>query len=247
MARLEINVTGAGHTISPAERAILVLQAQSGQLATAAEASATVTATANALRDAILPHCPQDDATGRTLEGAPIAHYSMSTLDTNSHRERISTSKDEWTEKSKVEYETTFSARAEMHIKFSDFSLLNTLATQFSAWQNVKIQKISWCLTDRTLDSIKGATRKKAAKDAIQRAYDYAEVFAGIEESELKSKVKAVSINENNYYSQSTRPQLHYGKGMRMKTSVVEKEELMFQPEDVRLEATVSGKFVVED
>lgn len=59
--QMEINITGSGHTIRPAERAILVLQATSADHATAAEASAAVTVTANMLMEQIKPHCPQDD------------------------------------------------------------------------------------------------------------------------------------------------------------------------------------------
>lgn len=59
--QLDINITGSGHTIHPAERAILVLQATSTDHATAAEASAAVTASANMLMEQIKPHCPQDD------------------------------------------------------------------------------------------------------------------------------------------------------------------------------------------
>jgi hypothetical protein len=60
-SQMEINVTGVGHTIRPAERAILVLQATSANHATPAEASAAVTVTANMLMEQIKPHCPQDD------------------------------------------------------------------------------------------------------------------------------------------------------------------------------------------
>jgi hypothetical protein len=60
-------------------------------------------------------------------------------------------------------------------------------------------------------------------------------------------KVKAVSVEESGYYTTSTKPQLHYGKMQRARrVGVPESTELQFQPEDVRLEVKVSGKFVVE-
>jgi len=235
MAPLEISINGTGTSIHAAERAILSLNAQSEQLATQAAASEVVTATANALREIIMPFCPQDEATGRTLPDAPIVHYSMSTMDTTSHPHRDNDSKIA---------EHRYSARAEFKIKFQDFGVLNNLATRFSAMQNIKISRIDWSLTDVTFDSIKGGTRKRAAQDAIQRAWDYAAVFADIAADDLKKKVRPVSVNEQGYYQQGTRPQLHYGKGMRGHRTTT--EELQFEPEDVRLEVTVNAKFVVE-
>jgi predicted secreted protein len=245
MARLEINVTGTGTAIRRAERGILILQAQSQHLSTAEEASAVVTSTANTLRDAIAPYCPQDEETGRTKQDAAIAHYSMSTLDTSSHYEKrpdSSAKKDE-----EVKYDTTYSARAEFNIKFSDFAALDKLATQFSAMQYVQIKCISWKLTDATLSSIEGSARKGAARNALQRARDYAEVFADLSAEEAVSKVKALHVTESSYYQQSTRPQLHVGKAQRFNGErLVDKAELRFEPEDVRLEVKVDGKFVVE-
>jgi uncharacterized protein YggE len=235
MAPLEISLNGQGTSIHAAERAILSLNAQSEQLTTQAAASEVVTSTANALRDIIMPFCPQDEATGRTLPDAPIVHYSMSTLDTTSHPYR---------DTSNNIIENRYSARAEFKIKFQDFGVLNNLATRFSAMQNVKISRIDWSLTDVTSDSIKGGARKRAAQDAIQRAWDYAAVFADIAADDLKRKVRPVSVNEQGFYQQGTRPQLHYGKGMRGRPTTT--EELQFEPEDVRLDVTVNTKFVVD-
>jgi hypothetical protein len=240
MVHLEINVTGTGTAIRRAERGVLVLQAQSQQLQTAEEASAVVTVTAIMLRDAIAPYCPQDEETGRTKKDAAISHYSMSTLDTNSHRERRSNSKAD--DDNAPKYDTTYFARAEFNIKFIDFSVLDKLATQFSAMENVRIQRISWKLTDATLASIEGGARKDAAQNALQRARDYAEVFANLSAEEAVVKVKAVDVKENSYYQQSTKPQLHYGKGQRLYDKTVDNTE----PEDVRLEVKVDGKFVVD-
>lgn len=245
MTRLEINVQGVGTAIRRAERAILVLKAQSQYLPTPEEASAVVTSTANKLRDAISPYCPQDEETGKTKENAAISHYSMSTLDTSSHRDRRQRSTAD-TQDEPAKYDTTYYARAEFNIKFSDFSALDTLATQFSRMENVRIERITWKLTDMTLESIEGGARKRAAQNALQRARDYAEVFADLSTEEAVRKVKAVDVKENQYYQQSTRPQLHYGKAQRALEMVMNKAELQFEPEDVRLEVKVDGKFVVE-
>jgi hypothetical protein len=233
----EISLNGTGDAIHPAERALLILQAQSGDKSTPAEASALVVKAANHIRNTVMPYCPQDSETGQTAIGAPIAHYSMSTMDTTSNTRTVKRVTSEG--KTEQESVTSYSARANFNIKFTDFGLLNQLATQFSAADNIKVSNIEWKLTDATSNAIKGGARKRAARDAIAKAADYAEVFMGVG----LEGVKVISMNENSYYSQSTRPQLHYGKGQRGR--LAEKEELQFEPEDVRLEVTISAKFAV--
>jgi uncharacterized protein YggE len=236
-APLEITINGTGSAIHPAERAILVLEAKAEGQPTPGQASAVVTRSANIIRDTITPYCPQDEATGRTVDGAPIAHYSMSTLDTSSHRNHVKTKIGDFHENEVV---ITYEARAKFNIKFHDFSALNKLATEFSAMDHIKILSIDWRLTDATLHSIRGGARKNAARDAIQKAVDYAEAFVGAD----KDKVRPVTVKEDQYYSQSTRPHLHYGKGMRgHKTG---QEELQFEPEDVSLDVKVECKFLVD-
>jgi uncharacterized protein YggE len=233
MAQLEIHVTGTGTATRRAERGILVLEAQSQQLPTAEEASAVVSSTANKIRE-----------TSGTKAGAAIAHYSMSTLDTSSNRERRPSQNKNIDEAPK--YDVTYSARAEFNIKFSDFSVLDKLATQFAAMDTVHIKRINWRLTNATLAAIEGGARKDAAQNALQRARNYAEVFADISEEDAARRVQAVDVKEDQYYQQSTKPQLHYGKKQRVYGTVVGRTELQFEPEDVRLDVKVSGKFIVE-
>jgi hypothetical protein len=245
MAPLEIHVTGTGTAIRRAERGILVLQAQSQHVASAEEASAIVTMTANKICDAIMPYCPHDEDTHRTKADAAIAHYSMSTLNTNSkHEQRYNANKNNDSPK----YDITYSARVDFHIKFSDFTALDTLATQFSAMETVHIIRIDWKLTDATLASIEGGARKRAAQNALQRARDYAEVFANLSAEDAVRRVKAVDVKEDQYYQQGTKPQLHYGKRHNMTSgALIDKAEMQFKPEDVKLEVKVSGMFVVEE
>jgi hypothetical protein len=245
MAQLEIHVTGTGTATRRAERGILVLEAQSQQLPTAEEASVVVTSTVNKIREAIAPFCPQDDKTRGTKADAAIAHYSMSTLDTSSNRERRPSQNKNIDEAPK--YDVTYSARAEFNIKFSNFAVLDKLATQFAAMDTVHIKHINWRLTNATLVSIEGGARKDAAQNALQRARNYAEVFADISEEDAARRVKAVDVKEDQYYQQSTKPQLHYGKKQRTYGTVVDKTELQFEPEDVRLDVKVTGKFIVEE
>jgi uncharacterized protein YggE len=133
-----------------------------------------------------------------------------------------------------------YTAEAAFEIKFKDFGVLNTLATRFSAMQNITITNVTWALTDSTKDSIQGSARKQAAESAKEKAIDYAEAFIGVG----PEKVKPFNVHEEPYYSQSTRPHLHREKGVRSVRA--NSEELMFEPEDVRYEITVTAKFLVE-
>lgn len=240
MAPLEIRVTGSGSTYRPAERAILVLQASSSKLSNAKDASTIVTDAANAIREIISPFCPSDNSTPR--ESAAIAHYSMSTLQTSNHTQSKRNKNENTT--GPTEYETLYAAKAEFNIKFSDFAVLGQLATQFSTMKHVNIERISWKLTEESERSIHSETRQKAAKNVLERAYDYAVAIANVPESELENRVKPTKLTENQYYSQSTRPHLHKEKSMWNHN--VKNEEIAFQPEDVCLEVTVDGVFVVE-
>ncbi|KAF2022635.1 hypothetical protein EK21DRAFT_105677 [Setomelanomma holmii] len=171
----------------PVSIGALVLQAKSQHFPTAGEASAVVTLTTNKIRDATAPSYRQDEETHRTKADAAIAHYSMSTLETSSNRERRHNPNAANGEKPK--YDTTYSA---------------------TSWRS-------------TSDA-----RNYAAQNALRRARDYAEVFADLSAKDAVRRVKAVEIQ-------------------RLNGRVVDKEELQFEPENVRLEVKVTGKFVVEE
>ena len=106
--------------------------------------------------------------------------------------------------------------------------------------EHVTISSVTWSLTDATKDAIQGTARKRAAQHAIAKAIDYAEVFVGAKPED----VKPFHVHEDSYYNQSTRPHLHRGKGVRSVSAAV--EELQFEPEDVKMQATVTAKFQVE-
>lgn len=106
--------------------------------------------------------------------------------------------------------------------------------------ENVTVSQVTWALTDATKDAIQGTARKRAAAHALSKAYDYAEAFIGAK----KEDVKPFHVHEEPYYGHSTRPQLHREKGVRSVRAAT--EELQFEPEDVRMEATVTVKFMVD-
>lgn len=248
MARLEINVTGTGSATRLAERGTLVLQLQSRSLPTKEEAAAALTTYTNKLIDTIAPYCSHDEATGRTKNDAAISHYFVDVRDTTNQREKQSDSGSSFIMSStKATYITAHSARADMYIDFADFNALNSLVTQFSAMENVKIQRVTWHLTEATLTAMESSARKAAAKDSLQRARDYAEVFANLEADDAVRKVKAQDIREASKYERSVRPQKHYGRKQSVKTTFKkEKAEMQFELMDIVIEVKVNGKFVVE-
>ncbi|KAF2825400.1 hypothetical protein CC86DRAFT_42922 [Ophiobolus disseminans] len=245
MTHPEINVTGTGSATRRAERATLVLQVHSRTCPTSDDASAALTTFINKLTESIGPYCPDDAGTGRIKGDAAISHYSIDIRDTNNHRERQSEPSSFMISKAST-YATSYSGRADLDIDFADFKLLNTLATQFSTTENVSIQRVIWHLTEATLASVESLARKEAAKNALQRARDYAEVFADISAEEAVHKVKVVVVTEGSKYEQRTRPQMHYGRKQSVKTKFLkEKAELTFEPVDIVVEVKVQGKFVV--
>lgn len=246
MTRPEINVTGIGSATRRAERGTLVLQVQSRTFPTTEEASAALTLFTNKLTETIGPYCPDDASIGRNKGDAAISHYYIDVRDTSNHRERQSEPSSFMISKAST-YATSYSARADLYIDFADFNLLYTLATQFSTAENVRIQHVTWHLTEATLASVERNARKEAAKNALQRARDYAEVFADLSTEGAAQKVKAVNVTEVSKYEQTTRPQKHYGRKQSVKTKFVkEMVELTFEPVDVVVEVKVQGKFVVE-
>lgn len=139
----------------------------------------------------------------------------------------------------------TFTAQATFNIKFSDFSVLNTLVTRFAAMDNVVIQNTEFRLTDATRASIESETRKAAAKDAIQKAHDYAETFGEVAKEDLWKRVKATEVKDTSYYSTSTRAQLH-GQKRVIPRNELHRDDLEFQPEDVRLKVAIEAQFWVD-
>lgn len=256
-----IHVNGVGSTSRRAERAVLTLNVVSPCLPTAAEAIDGATKTTSAIKDMIAPHCPHDEWTGEVLPGAPISHYSMSTFNTVKSWPyqypvpmgppmTLPPPPDQAMSKpwEPVEPITKFTASATFKIKFTDFSVLNTLATQLGGMDNVTIVDTDWRLTDTTRASIESETRRAAAKHAVQKAHDYAQAFLGVAEADLGKRVRVTDINETSHYSEPSRAaQLRCRqRGASRVPMPRNTDEINFQPEDVKFEVSVDAQFLVE-
>ncbi|KAL1602508.1 hypothetical protein SLS60_005924 [Paraconiothyrium brasiliense] len=243
MAPLDIHVTGAGTAYHPAERSILTLHAQSISFPTAQEADSMVASVLNSLCDAIAPYCPYETSTDSANNNAAISHYSIKTFETSQGRDRVQ-DYGSMSFSSKSSYKISFSASANLSIEFRDFALLARLATQIGSMENVKIKSLEWILTPSTQATVQGQARKEAARHAIRKAKDYAEVFGGLSGDEAAIKVRAMLVKENVPYKTFTKAKVHIGK---VKNGKTQKSEWDYEPLDVGVEVKVDGRFSVHE
>ncbi|KAF9732106.1 hypothetical protein PMIN03_000685 [Paraphaeosphaeria minitans] len=244
MAPFEIHVAGTGTNHHPAEHSVLTLRAQTKLFPTVPEAETSVVSIVNSLLDAIAPYCPQKTTTTTTTTGstkpkdnAPISHYSLKSFETSQGRDAPTTFSKSSSQKSAY-------ASADLIIEFRDFALLARLATTIGAMENVKIKSLEWILTPATRATVEAQARKEAARHAIRKARDYAEVFGGLSEEEAVSRVRAVLVKESVQYTTFRRPRIHLGKAY---SGRIQKSEWEYEPQDVGVEVNVDGKFTVDD
>ena len=125
-------------------------------------------------------------------------------------------------------------------VKFRDFVRLGKIATELSTMEFVRINKISWRLTDTTKASLYSLSRTAAVEDAVSKAKDYTKP--------LSEKIpRAIELSEQGL-STSTSSHMRPRKGMRIDTEHRDPrtDGMEFEPEDVQLSATVTVKFVVD-
>jgi uncharacterized protein YggE len=246
MAPLEIKVTGSASAHQPAERATLILHLNTGNHPTSEDALTALTSTINNLVVKFSPYC----SSSNEPENIGIPSYSLYSLDTSNYRDRQSegTSSSFLTSKASSTYHIKYAASIDLHVDFADFNILNTFVPQFTAMEMVSIRRVDWHLTETTLEELKGTARKRAAQNALQRARDYAEVFAGLGAEDAVGRVRAKEIKEEGKYEERTRTRVHVGKKMGGGMKFIQKNvELTYEPRDVVVNVDVEGKFVVED
>jgi uncharacterized protein YggE len=232
MNPFEINVTGHGTCIYPAERVLLELEAKAESQTSQAEASSAVIATANVARDMLNPHYRHNQLTGEPVVGSPIEFYLISTT-----RPSVST---EPNSSQTAEKLTTYTAQCTINIKFKDFELLNRLATDFSSMKNIRILRVVWYLIDGTIEHVSATARKRAAEDAVAKAADYAVAFAGA----TRTRLRPTSVQETKYNVLKSRPVAgRFRVSEELGGPPAATWELQYEPEDVRVEVQVSAKF----
>lgn len=104
----------------------------------------------------------------------------------------------------------------------------------------VRINNISWRLTDSTKEALGSQSRIAAVEDALMKGKDFAKP--------LGEKVpRAVEVTEQGFTT-TTASHMRARKIMRTDTRVSDPrtDGMEFEPEDVHLSATVNVKFVVD-
>jgi hypothetical protein len=236
MASLEINVTGSGSATRLAERATLVVQVQSQPKLTVQDASAALPSSISRLIE-------------MKKEVASVSHYFVDIRDVGNHGDRqLSTSTSFMSVSSKSTFSHTYCAKADIYIVFSDFVALAYMASHLSAMDNVSVQRVTWSLSEAAKEELASSARKAAAKNALQRARDYAEVFADLSADEAVRQVKAVDLKEDAKYEHKTKPRMYFGRRPNVKTIAVQGQaEVQLEPVDLVVEVKIEGKFVVAD
>ncbi|GAB7353521.1 hypothetical protein MBLNU459_g3965t2 [Dothideomycetes sp. NU459] len=164
-----MSVSGKAAVPRLAERAVLDVKVSS-QGPSRKDVSEQVTNTAKHLQ-VLLGSMSPPDSSEEAKKSAALAHWSMSSLTSTS---RMPTDQNG----NEVEDgQRLYLAETSFDIRVRDFDKLSALATELSTLQHVTISSIKSVLTNSTKKAFESELRKMAAKDALQRARDYAEAL----------------------------------------------------------------------
>jgi len=233
MQTLIVNVTGTSMLSRRAERAVVNISVSStGPDQT--QVTRDVTETSKYIQSSLRELSPKAES-GLAAPGAPITHWSMSSLSTGSYYVWLSDKDQNGVQRK----ERSYSANIGFEIKFADFAKLGAACTDLANLPHVSIRNIDWRLTDATKASLVGQSRKLAVEDAVAKAKDFASAVG-------KTKVTAVEIDHESSSSYAT---MGFGGGAAVRgramlgESHAQEEELKFEPEEVELNCSVRVKF----
>ncbi|KAK2731461.1 hypothetical protein FQN55_004677 [Onygenales sp. PD_40] len=222
---LTIAVIGRSTIIKPPERAVIRVSIETASN-DQTEASTTATKTAHLIQSKLNEHTTTNTAyTQRANEitsDSAITHWSMSSISTHSYTPDDSPI-------------PTHEARASFSIKFRDFDTLALLSAELAVIPYVNVGAVEWMLTDATVSSLAAENRVNAARNARERALDYARAF-GYE------SVVPVEVKD----SASGLPYTRTASTMRKKQAMAEqlrRAKLAFYPEEIEMTSTVDVKF----
>jgi hypothetical protein len=257
MPPVTITAQGTSTIFRQAERAVVTVHVSS-EGTSQEKVSEEVTLTANELRSMLkglspktengmsLPLVnPRDTSreislrrdVGEAKPDAPVTYWKNSTLSTSSYQP---------TDDKGKKLDRLFFARTGFEIKVRDFERLGSLATTLSTMPLVSISQVEWRLTEATKASLASESRRGAVKDAVVKAGDYAAVLG-------RGKPEAVEVSDGNSnfgsYAQGfhSRVAAHGGGHGRGHGHGQQWGEILnFDPESVRLNTTVTVKFLAE-
>lgn len=228
---LTLSIQGRSTIHRRAERAAMAV-AIAVEGPTQDQVSTDIHSTIATLRTLLNKYTPKDAETGEATADAPITHWSMTTLSTNSNVPN---------DRAGNPLPRQFTANTAFTVKFRDFARLGSIASELTKMPFVKIHNISWRLTDATKDSLGSQSRRAAVEDAVAKARDFASPVA---EGKMP---RAVEITEQGFTTATAshgrpRKQMMGAAGAgEPKTDGME-----FEPEDVQLTASALVKFIVD-
>lgn len=221
---VSINVTGTSNIHHRPEQALLALHIQS-EGSSRNLASSYVTTRANLLNRQLKELAPKTPA-GTSTPEAPVTAIILGALRSWSTvlRDRNG---------NPLTADRIYHAALDIEVTFRSFSKLGKVAKKMVSEENVEISKIVWQLTEETREVLGVESRKKAMKDAIRRAQDYAAVVG--------KEVEAVEVTDRE--SSST---IGSAKCMAVNTAslrVGEEESLDLTPPDIEFRCSVQVHF----
>lgn len=217
-----INVTGSSTIHHMPEQAMLALHIQS-EGPSRNLVSSYVTTRSNLLQRNLKELAPKTSS-GKIVPDAPVSGISLGSLRSWSTVPR---------DRGGNALGRVYHASIDIEITFRNFSKLGKVAKRLVAEENVEISRIVWQLTEETKEVLGVESRKKAMKDAIRRAQDYAAVIG--------KEVEAVAITDRESSSS-----LGTARCMAVNTAGIkagEEESLDLTPPDIEFNCAVNVQF----
>lgn len=249
MAPLTMTVRGEASIPHKAERAILdaeIISEGTDRKAVAAQVSQSSRRLQDVLK-AMAPEQPLDSDSTSTSgpeipPPPPLSKWTMASFTTTSYHPR---DKDFNPIEGAARVYTT---SVPFTLEVQDFASIGRIATLLSTQiPHAKLHNVRWVLTPETQKSYESELRRLAARDALQRARDYASTL-GLD------NVKAVHLEEEGMGGMGAPAVMRMSSGPKRKMrgggpNVEEEqsfEDLVFVAEDISMTAGVACKFEAE-
>lgn len=159
LPQLDIHVSGEAALTLPPERAELSFDVSVRSLTSAADATAPVVASA------------------RLVENLLRAHTKSGSLDYWSRTSLSSTSVELYSTQGLPHPPTEFKASVSFDLHVTKFSRLGQLIGELTAIEHVVLDEVKWTLTPATQNAHCGALRASAARNAREKAEQYAQAL----------------------------------------------------------------------
>lgn len=229
---MSIAVTGIAIIPQKAERALLDVEISSTGFSRAF-VSEEVQLSCQRLEDLL-----RKTSTAQDDKPAIVAHWSMTAIKTTSHLPT-----DECGAALK-NAQRVYSTSVSFDIRVRDFGRLGSFAGQVSTLPYTLIHSVRWALTSSTRQAYESKLRTMAAKDALERAKDYAKALG-------LSAVWPVEVKEAQWGDHDANAVMKVQeKAMDMLRPVTDSDpafaDLFFEPEEVTLSTRIDCRFEAE-